>query len=103
MLKVKYTCKNCGWSTSLPAQWADQKPRRCMNKKCNTSFRKHPDKLDIDNPLLEQIKKEKEERKKLAQEKAKKNASSKSSRKSSAPKQQQAEEESSDERQNQEE
>ena len=50
MARIKYTCKNCGWSRSVPAQWADIKPKRCMNAKCNTSFTKEPDKLNIDDP-----------------------------------------------------
>ena len=48
--KIKYTCKNCGWSRQIPAQWADLKPRRCGNPKCNTSFILDKDKLDIERP-----------------------------------------------------
>lgn len=48
--KVKYTCKNCGWATSIREEWSDMKPKRCMNKKCNTSFQKSPDSLQIDLP-----------------------------------------------------
>jgi hypothetical protein len=43
--RIKYTCKNCGWETSIITEWADLKPKRCMNKKCNTSFLKNPDQL----------------------------------------------------------
>ena len=50
MRRVKYQCKNCGWSESLPEQWADLKPKRCMNKKCNTSFMKNPESLDTQFP-----------------------------------------------------
>ena len=48
--RIKYTCKNCGWETSIIVEWADLKPRRCMNKKCNTSFVKNPDQLLIQMP-----------------------------------------------------
>lgn len=48
--KIKYTCKNCGWCTSIVAEWTDIKPKRCMNKKCNTSFIKTPDALIIEVP-----------------------------------------------------
>lgn len=48
--KVKYTCKNCGWVTSIRKEWADLKPKRCMNKKCNTSFQKSPDSLITEMP-----------------------------------------------------
>ena len=50
MNKVKYTCKNCGWETSIRAEWGDLRPKRCMNKKCNTSFLAHPDALIIVRP-----------------------------------------------------
>lgn len=48
--KVKYTCKNCGWFTQVRAEWADLKPKRCMNKKCNTSFMKWPEALIVQVP-----------------------------------------------------
>ena len=50
MAKIKYQCKNCGWETSIREEWADLKPRRCMNKKCNTSFIRKPDCLIISAP-----------------------------------------------------
>ena len=51
--KIKYTCKNCGWTTSIREEWADLKPKRCMNKKCNTSFQKSPESLVTDRPKVE--------------------------------------------------
>lgn len=51
--KIKYTCKNCGWTTSIREEWADLKPRRCMNKKCNTSFLKLKDTLIVEMPEKE--------------------------------------------------
>ena len=48
--KIKYTCKNCGWQTHIIKEWADLKPKRCMNKKCNTSFRKTPENLITEMP-----------------------------------------------------
>lgn len=51
--KIKYTCKNCGWTTSIREEWADLKPKRCMNKKCNTSFQKSPESLVVEVPLEE--------------------------------------------------
>lgn len=48
--RVKYTCKNCGWQTSIREAWGDIKPKRCMNKKCNTSFIASPESLVIDRP-----------------------------------------------------
>lgn len=48
--KVKFTCKNCGWQTSIRVEWADLRPKRCMNKKCNKSFHKEPNQLQIDLP-----------------------------------------------------
>lgn len=50
MRKIKYTCKECGWETSIYEEWEDLKPQRCMNKKCNTSFRVKPDSLIITKP-----------------------------------------------------
>jgi hypothetical protein len=54
MAKIKYTCKNCGWDTSIREEWADLKPKRCMNKKCNTSFLAKPDMLVIERPEKQQ-------------------------------------------------
>jgi hypothetical protein len=48
--KIKYTCKNCGWTTSIREEWADLRPKRCMNKKCNTSFQRSPDSLLVELP-----------------------------------------------------
>ena len=48
--KVKYTCKPCGWTISIREEWVDLKPKRCMNKKCNTSFMKFKDALIIELP-----------------------------------------------------
>lgn len=50
MNRIRYTCKNCGWSTSVVSQWADLKPKRCMNAKCNTSFVKESQSLIIEDP-----------------------------------------------------
>lgn len=50
MAHIKYTCKNCGWETSIREEWGDLKPQRCMNKRCNVSFRAKPDMLDIQVP-----------------------------------------------------
>lgn len=98
MDKVKYTCKNCGWSDTLPAQWADIKPKRCMNRKCNTSFRKEPEALLVENPIETRLLKEQEERrKKAAEQKAKKDESSKTSKSRSSSKQQQTKKEDSTE------
>lgn len=52
--KIKYTCKNCGWMTSIRQEWSDIRPRRCMNKKCNTSFLKYPDSLITQLPEQEE-------------------------------------------------
>ena len=61
MNKIKYACKNCGWETSIWEEWEDLKPKRCMNKKCNTSFRANPEQLEITRPekAQEQPKEEK--------------------------------------------
>lgn len=66
MDRIKYVCKNCGWSTSIIAQWADLKPPRCMNAKCNTNFKKNPDSLQIINPRLKKTIKKKVEKKEEA-------------------------------------
>jgi len=50
MNKIKYECKNCGWETSIREDWADLKPKRCMNKKCNTNFQASRDSLIITRP-----------------------------------------------------
>jgi hypothetical protein len=52
---ITYTCKDCNWQAEIIVQWADLKPSRCMNKKCNASFLKHPDKLDVSMPVEEPI------------------------------------------------
>lgn len=52
--KIKYTCKNCGWHTMIREEWADLKPRRCMNKKCNTNFEKNKEALIIEAPQKEE-------------------------------------------------
>ena len=49
---VKYTCNDCGWKTEVLVQWADLKPRQCMNLKCRASFLKNPNKLKIENPTI---------------------------------------------------
>lgn len=56
MQKIKYTCKNCGWETQIREEWADLKPKRCMNKKCNTSFVKSPESLEIAHPVKDEPK-----------------------------------------------
>lgn len=48
--KIKYQCKNCGWETSIREEWGDLRPKRCMNKKCNTSFAVHKEALIITRP-----------------------------------------------------
>lgn len=48
--KIFYTCKKCGWQTSIRAEWSDLKPKRCMNKKCNTDFRVKKSDLVIEMP-----------------------------------------------------
>lgn len=50
MDKIKYTCKNCGWSCEIRQEWGDLKPKRCMNKKCNTSFLANKDSLIVTVP-----------------------------------------------------
>jgi len=50
--KIKYSCKSCGWSTSIRQEWADMKPKRCMNKKCNTSFVTNPEALEVTLPVV---------------------------------------------------
>lgn len=48
--KIKYTCKNCGWTCSIREEWPDMKPKRCMNRRCNTNFDKNKEALQIDMP-----------------------------------------------------
>ncbi len=48
--KIKYQCKNCGWETSIREEWGDLRPKRCMNKKCNTSFVANKEALIIVRP-----------------------------------------------------
>jgi hypothetical protein len=54
MDKIEYTCKKCGWKTSIRMEWADLKPKRCCGKKnglkCKTSFLKEPEALLIEKP-----------------------------------------------------
>ena len=50
--KIKYSCKSCGWATSIRQEWADMKPKRCMNKKCNTSFVASPESLIVVLPVV---------------------------------------------------
>lgn len=50
MNKIKYECKNCGWETSIREDWGDLRPKRCMNRKCNTNFQAKPDSLIITRP-----------------------------------------------------
>ena len=50
--KIKYSCKPCGWTTSIRQEWADMKPKRCMNKKCNTSFVANPEALETTLPVV---------------------------------------------------
>ena len=47
MDKIVYKCKNCGWESSIPEQWADLKPKKCPNRKCKTHFLITPDSLEI--------------------------------------------------------
>jgi len=66
--KVKYTCKNCNWQTSIRVEWADLRPKRCMNRKCNISFLKNPDSLLIELPEEIKIAPEKKTKKSKKQE-----------------------------------
>lgn len=50
MDKIKYQCKNCGWETTIRSEWGDLRPKRCMNKKCNTSFTKNRESLITTHP-----------------------------------------------------
>lgn len=50
MERIIYTCKKCGWKTSILEAWADMKPKLCKGRKCRTSFRADPDMLDISHP-----------------------------------------------------
>lgn len=50
MEKIKYQCKNCGWETAIRQEWGDLRPKRCMNKKCNTSFVKNREALITTHP-----------------------------------------------------
>ena len=50
--RIKYSCKSCGWTTSIRQEWADMKPKRCMNKKCNTSFVANPEALETTLPVV---------------------------------------------------
>lgn len=65
MDKIKYTCNKCGWETSIRSEWSDLRPKRCMNKRCNTSFLAKPDALSVKMP-------EKLKQQKTAHEEAKK-------------------------------
>lgn len=47
---IVYTCKKCGWQTAILAQWADLKPKKCQNRKCNCLFLREPDQLDVKMP-----------------------------------------------------
>lgn len=67
-IKIKYTCKNCGWKTSILEEWADLKPKRCMNKKCNTSFEKSPDSLEIQLPEKIEIVEQKISKKRISKD-----------------------------------
>lgn len=49
--KIKYTCNNCGWTCSIREEWPDLKPKRCMNRRCNTSFEKNKEALKVDMPV----------------------------------------------------
>ena len=53
MARIKYTCKNCGWSGSVVAEWQDIKPKKCPAKRCKTSFLKNPEKLQTELPKNE--------------------------------------------------
>ena len=55
MEKIKYQCKNCGWETAIREEWGDLRPKRCMNKKCNTSFAAQPDALIITRPESREV------------------------------------------------
>jgi len=69
MQKIKYSCKNCGWETQIREEWADLKPKRCMNKKCNTSFLKSPESLEVARPQKDEPKVEQKSHKQSKQNK----------------------------------
>ena len=50
MERIKYVCKNCGWTTHIRAEWGDIRPKRCPVKRCNTNFLAFPEKLEIHRP-----------------------------------------------------
>lgn len=48
--KIKYTCNNCGWTCAIREEWPDLKPKRCMNRRCNTNFEKNKEMLKVEMP-----------------------------------------------------
>lgn len=42
MNRIKYECSLCGWSASVPSEWADVKPTYCGNSKCSHSKTRAP-------------------------------------------------------------
>lgn len=70
--KIKYKCANCGWEASILAEWSDLKPKRCANKRCNTSFQAYPEKLVTELPEGLKEKKTVKSRKKPAEDSSKK-------------------------------
>ena len=51
--RIKFSCSNCGWTTSLVSAWTDLKPKKCPGLKCKTSFLKNPEKLLVELPKNE--------------------------------------------------
>lgn len=77
--KVEYTCKNCGWKTSIRVEWSDLSPKKCGNGKCGANFRAFPDKLDVKRPKVSKSKPSKKSAKTKKTSKKSKSETKKSS------------------------
>lgn len=53
--KVKYSCSKCGWQTSIIVAWADLRPKRCLGKRCKTSFLREPSALLVELPQAPEV------------------------------------------------
>jgi len=84
--KIKYICKNCGWSAEIRAEWGDIRPKRCMNRKCNTYFPAYPDALEVIRPEKEKAESKEKPKSaaKVTPKKIKKESKSEASNKQSA-------------------
>lgn len=58
--RIVYTCKKCGWKSSILVAWGDIRPKKCAGRRCQrnkpNAFLKYTEDLLILKPQLKETK-----------------------------------------------